>query len=1228
MTQLASAGRFAAYLPRLLVVALDAGRRRMTEDPVSLVFGDISGFTALSERLADEGRIGAERVTRIVNGAFEELLGVGRLEGGDVTAFGGDAILMAFTGPDHARRAATTAWQMQVSLDEYQAEESPVPLSMSVGVATGPVTAFAAGTDQRLVVLGGATVDEVVALEGAARPGEVLVSESVADQLDPWCRGDARDGGVVLADEPDPSDHEPTPAEPPDDVSGIVAFVPPALREELGIVRLEGEHRPAVVGFVKFGGLTDAVDDGTAADALDALVDATSRAARAHGVSVLSVDLDHDGGKLLLAAGVPAAVTDPADRMLRTMRAVVEADLDLAVRAGVAQGDVFAGDVGATFRRTYTVMGDTVNLAARLTAAATPGTVLTTREVLDAAPGRFAARDLDPITPKGKSAPVTPIEVGPAVGTGGDDAERVPYVGRREERDTVLAALEQATTGRGAGLDITGPPGSGKSRLIVEARESAVIGRSIVVECEEYESGTPWHTARILIRSAIGIDLRASPEAAGDALSTWAATRAPDLAPWLPLVAVAADAQVPSTPEVDALDPAFRTDQAARAVAELLESAVEGPALFGIDDAQWIDSASEELLETVMARSAHQPWVWMWARNPDDVPIPTTLPLPLQPLPDDEVAALATTAQPDLAPERVTDVVERAGGSPLFTIALARTLDDQLPDSVERLIAARIDALGRRERQVLRYASVLGGQFDLDLLSESLAEVASGLDDPTVWEGLASDLEVTALGRVRFRQALVRDVAYGTLSFERRTQLHGSVADTIVRRARHRAAREAAVISFHYERAGRWQETWEFATVAAERATRRWATAEAATAWQRAIAATEHVEVAHDALAEAHEALGDTLDTLGRHDDAAAAFARALDLDPGRASAITRKLALLDEKAGDYDRGEARLEEALAAARTLEDRVEAMVALAGLRNRQGDFAGSAAWVERALAADPEAEAERSAAHARYLQVHNLLNTGGTGWEAHGEAAVAIYERLNDQLGLAKVLNNLGIGAYYRGRWDEAADLYERGRAAAGAAGDPVTTAMLDNNIGEIRSDQGRLDEARALFETAEDRWTRAGFAIGQGLVASNLGRLAARSGDPDGAVAQLESAATALEEIGAAHLAAEARARIAEAHLLSGATDTAATVARTQLADVPAEPWSVPVRALLLRVVGQAEGDHGALRTALDLVSDGEHEYERGLVLAALGRTDEGTTVLDRLGATAALGFTSTTRSG
>ena len=145
---------------------------------------------------------------------------------------------------------------------------------------------------------------------------------------------------------------------------------------------------------------------------LHELVEVVQRHAEHNGVTFLGTDIDHDGGKIILVGGAPNALGDDEGRMLLTLRAIIDADASVPVRIGVNRGHVFAGDVGPAYRRTYTVIGDAVNLAARVMSMAVPGQILSTGPVLDGSSIAFNAVALEPFMVKGKKDPVHASMVG------------------------------------------------------------------------------------------------------------------------------------------------------------------------------------------------------------------------------------------------------------------------------------------------------------------------------------------------------------------------------------------------------------------------------------------------------------------------------------------------------------------------------------------------------------------------------------------------------------------------------------------------------------------------------------------------------------------------------------------------------------------------------------------------------------------------------------------------
>lgn len=251
-------------------------------------------------------------------------------------------------------------------------------------------------------------------------------------------------------------------------MADVSEALPVALRTHLASSEVEAEHRHASIGFVRFEGVDDMLERSGAlavATALHELLVAVQQAADEQAVTFLTTDIDRDGGKIVLASGVPAVLGNDEGRILRALRQIVSGQHPLRVRAGVNGDPLFAGEVGAPYRRTYTVMGDTVNLAARLMAAARPGQLLATVGVLERSRTSFDLQALEPLQVKGKAKPVQAFSVGPVSKVAAPKARRrraLPFVGRRDELAVLQEMLSEAWSGRGGVVEIVGEAGIGE----------------------------------------------------------------------------------------------------------------------------------------------------------------------------------------------------------------------------------------------------------------------------------------------------------------------------------------------------------------------------------------------------------------------------------------------------------------------------------------------------------------------------------------------------------------------------------------------------------------------------------------------------------------------------------------------------------------------------------------------------------------------------------------------
>ena len=525
--------------------------RQWREEQGSLLFFDISGFTPLTERLAKRGKAGVEQLIDILNGVIAPLVETAGDLGGDTVKFGGDALLLAFEGSGHARRACAAAWDMQRALAPYRRRETSagvVSLRASAGVASGSVQAFLVGNRFKELVLAGPVTSDVMRLERSARPGEVLVCAATAAAIDGAAIGRRGARGITLGGRPDPGP-VPTLRAPIADADPGMGL-PAVLHEHLG-AEAESEHRHVVVAFAQFRGVDEhlgAAGPAAAAAELGALVARAQDACERHGVTFLGTDADAGAGKLFLVAGAPTASTDDEDRMLHALREIVAHRGELRVRAGVNRGHAFALHLGAPQRRTYTTMGDTTNLAARVMGTAPDGAVLATRAVLERVRTPFELTAVAPFAVKGKAALVDAALVGePRALAPRAQRARVPLAGRETELATLRAALASARNGEGRTVELVGEPGIGKSRIVAEvASDAAQAGmQRVVVEGGAYGTSTPYFALRAPLRRLIGAEDDGEVAAA---LRACVRTHLPQAEPLVPLIAIAFGVDLPPTP--------------------------------------------------------------------------------------------------------------------------------------------------------------------------------------------------------------------------------------------------------------------------------------------------------------------------------------------------------------------------------------------------------------------------------------------------------------------------------------------------------------------------------------------------------------------------------------------------------------------------------------------------------------------------------------------------------
>ncbi|MBW3537470.1 MAG: AAA family ATPase, partial [Actinobacteria bacterium] len=1149
---------FTPYLPRVAVEWAEEPERRWRTLEASLVFVDVSGFTRLSERLARLGPSGAEELTELVGNCFTELLADAYANGGSLLKFGGDALLLAFDGCDHQTRAATAAIAMRRTIrrvGSLKTSAGNVRLRTSTGIHSGELNLFCVGRSHRELIVTGPVASRVLEMEAAADAGEIVASEELVAGLSPALVGAEKGPGLLLRDRAlDADASEPVSVHPPRHAD-LSSSVPLAVRSHLLDGGSDAEHRYVAIAFLRFSGLDGllrAEQPDYVADALDKLVTHVQDAADDHAVTFLGTDIDRDGGKIVLVAGAPQANDDDCGRMLAALRRIADTSGTLPLRIGANRGCVFVGEIGPAYRRTYTVMGDAVNLAARLMGAAGEGEILATEELLSHSRTPYDTTPREPFAVKGKSEPVRAAAVGQqARGTawgGTRSAPLSPLAGRDHELDQLLWTMAEAHGGSGRTVHISGPAGIGKTRLVDELRRRNDDRPFLCAAAEPYESATPWSMLRRFLLPALGLD---SAEGISSQLLVQRVSEvAPGELEWVPLLGEVLGVDIPATPRTADLEPRFARRRTSELVVRLLKVRFSGAAVFVFEDLQWADDASAETLKRIAAASGERPWMVLTTGRSDAPPggEPRENPLDifLAPLDDDASRALITAATSDapIHPHRRESLVRHAEGNPLFLEELIRAgaatgQDRELPDSVQAVLASALDRVPLRFRRLLQYAAVLGTEFDREMLERVAAGPVPSL--ATLLREWGDLVVVAGDESLRFRNRVARDVAYQTLSFRKRRELHLRAGEAIEQDSAGETNPPAELLSLHFLHAQRYDKCWAWATRAGDRAKHLFANVEAARLYERALTASRHVpDLDERSLGRIWEGRANAWHRAGDYEQAQSAYRRARRFFASDFAALARlqmNEARIAEQQGRTTSALRRLRRAISAvegesesAATVRAKLEVMHGwMSQRRGRNHEAQRSAERAVKTAAAVAHVDndwtplsilagiiaAARVSAEAYLLMDWTALHLGDLGPRENAEKALPVFRNLGDLNNVAFTLNVLGAFAYYRGNWDEAAQRYREALETYERAGNEADAAKARYNTAEVLLGQGRLGEAHRLLEDIVPVYRAVGYQAGLALASRDLGRIAAREGDLEAASRLLGEAREVLASLGA-----------------------------------------------------------------------------------------------------------------
>ncbi len=541
------------------------------------------------------------------------------------------------------------------------------------------------------------------------------------------------------------------------------------------------------------------------------------------------------GDAVMAVWGTPVAREDDAERAVRAALALTQivralgSDVgmpELRLRVGVLTGNA-AVELGAEAEGM--VLGDTVNTASRLQAMADPGTVLVDDATRRASEAAIAYEDTGSHVVKGREAPVhawTALRV--VAGAGGARRSaglEAPFVGReRELQEIIQTGEESAQRGKARHVAVVGDPGSGKSRLLWEFFKY-IDGIEEVRwwhqgRCLSYGEGVAYWALAEMVRTRARIEEEEDPRSAREKLRAIVEEFVADARERrLVEPRLAHLLRLEERPDADRVD----LFSGWRLFFERM--AASNPVILAFEDLQWADSGLLEFIDYLLEWSADLPILVLSLGRPElRQRRPAWQPLMLAPLAHQAIVQLLDGLAPGLPAELTAQIVERSEGIPLYAVETIRMLQDrgalvqegaryhvagdirdlEVPETLHALVASRLDGLSPAERTLLQDASVLGQSFTATsaaaVSGSAEAEVTHLLDGLVVKQILGRDDDPRSpeRGQYVFLQALLRAVAYGTLSRRARKAKHVAAARHLEETWPGAARDIAEVLASHY----------------------------------------------------------------------------------------------------------------------------------------------------------------------------------------------------------------------------------------------------------------------------------------------------------------------------------------------------------------------------------------------------------------------------------------------
>lgn len=1063
-------------IPDLKKLGLNSSKqlKRSGSINASVLFVDISGFTAMTRKLMEQGKEGAEILSKFMNVLFDPLIDAVYSHGGFITNFAGDAFTAVFRN-DKGIQAVGAAVEIRSFFLTNPVLENrgwSFKVSSKAGISKGRLNWTLAEADSiEHFLFFGRVVDEAAMAEHCCCGNTICIDRKVRNSLGDTAICSCEDRGIFV--ENISSNAVRTDQEIKVDPDVLKRFIPNTVLEQT----IHGEFREVVSLFISYTVPEKSVD-------INDIIGFFASSVQKYGGYISGFDSGDKGSTLLALFGAPVSYEDNLERAVNCI-AHIRKNCSIRMRSGITEGIAYAGFTGSTQRSAYTALGDDVNLAARLMMAAPFGSdwvtgkaaqkISNTVELESAGCHLFKGmeREIEVFTIKGRLKKDESVSFSTA------------FTGRSAELSSLVdAGMNASQFSRLEVYCVYGEPGIGKSRLIYEVRKrlekdftvfnlntDTILRQSMNMFnqffqrfFEQNENLSAEENLRNFEKKWEGI----VPDQAGGR------ERFESLKPYIgALAGVFWKGSV-----YDILDAKSRYENTLFAVSDLFGALSEQkPLMIVLDDMHAVDSDSLEVIKTMVKRLSGSPVViYMLARLNDDGSRTDFLPggesktFVIDRLLESDVRmfienVLGGPAGADL----VKFVFARSSGNPFFMEQLVLFMNErgylvrkdevfslkkddiEVPGEVNSLLVSRLDRLTAKLKDLVFKASVLGNDIDLLVLDEVAGE-KSMVD--LLKEGVG-ELIWNEVSKViySFRHALLRDAAYYMQLTDRLKDIHRKVACAIENNYPGED-RFFSSLAFHYEKAGDAQNEMKYLRKAADYAKAQYHNSDAAKMYEKLMTRLEKDED----LIETGHLLGNVYKISGKWDLAEKIFReslnRALTLKDELLSAASMKeLAYMLLEKGRYDEAQPLLDEAVDLYRKL-----------GVVKGEGDVEGY-----------------RGLIHYYKGELDDAIE--------HFTKRLKLAETIDDKNAKALSYRYLGGVSYYRSDYKTALDYYCNQLAISKETCNILDIAVAENNLGLVYSHLNDFRNAAHFYQKALDTYRKISIRQYICYTSNNLGEL-------------------------------------------------------------------------------------------------------------------------------------------